>query len=58
MLCGEDEVGRRNSGLIAYSDILAFGIAGDCRATALLEAEIWVETVTEGGRRFMVTWRK
>ena len=23
-----------------------------------LEAEVWVETVTEGGRRFMATWRK
>ena len=31
------------------SDIRAFGIAG---------AEVWVETVTEGGRRFMAAWRK
>ena len=24
----------------------------------VLEAEAWVETVTEGRRRFMVAWRK
>ena len=23
-----------------------------------LKAEVWVETVTEGGRRFMSTWKK
>ena len=23
-----------------------------------LKAEVWVETVTEGGRRFMAAWRK
>ena len=39
------------------SDIRAFGIAGDWKATAL-EAEVWVETVTEGWRRFMAAWRK
>ena len=39
------------------SDIRAFGIAGNWKATAL-KAEVWVETVTEGGRRFMATWRK
>ena len=38
-------------------DIRAFGIAGDWKATAL-EAEVWVETVTEGGRRFMAAWRR
>ena len=39
------------------SDIRAFGIiAGDWKATAL-NAEVWVETVTEGGRRFMAAWR-
>ena len=32
-------------------------IAGDWKATAL-NAEVWVETVTEGGRRFMAAWRK
>ena len=39
------------------SDIWLFGIAWDWKATALT-AEVWVETVTEGGRRFMVAWRK
>ena len=33
-----------------------FGIAGD-KATAL-EAEVWVETVTEGGRGLMIACRK
>ena len=40
------------------SDIRAFGIAGDWKTTALKKAEVWVETVTEGGRRFMAAWRK
>ena len=39
------------------SDIRAFGIMEDCKATAL-EAEVWVDTITEGGRRFMAAWRK
>ena len=39
------------------SNIRAFGIAGGWKATAL-KAEVWVETVTEGGRRFMAAWRK
>ena len=39
------------------SDIRAFGIAGDWKATAL-KAEVWVGTVTEGGRRFIAAWRK
>ena len=39
------------------SDIRAFGTAGDWKATAL-KAEVWVETVTDGGRRFMAAWRK
>ena len=39
------------------SGIRAFGIAGDWKATAL-KAEVWIETVTEGGRRFMAAWRK
>ena len=39
------------------SDIRAFGIAGHWQATAL-KAEVWVEMVTEGGRRFMATWSK
>ena len=39
------------------SDIRDFGMAGVWKATAL-KAEVWVETATEGGRRFMATWRK
>ena len=39
------------------SDVRAFGIAGDWKTTAL-KAEVWFETVTEGGRRFMDVWRK
>ena len=39
------------------SDIQAFGIAVDWKATAL-KAEVWVETATEDGRRFLVAWRK
>ena len=39
------------------SDFRAFGITGDWKATAL-EAEVWVETVAEGGRRFMAARRK
>ena len=39
------------------NDIRAFGIAGDWEAMAL-KAEVWVEAVTEGGRRFMAAWRK
>ena len=39
------------------SDIRAFGITGDWKATAL-EAEVRVEAVAEGGRRFNAPWRK
>ena len=39
------------------SDIRAFGTAGGWKVMAL-EAEVWVEAVTEGGWRFMVAWRK
>ena len=39
------------------SDIRAFGIAGDWKATAL-QAGVWVEMVTEDGLRFMAAWRK
>ena len=39
------------------SDIRAFSITGDWKATAL-EDGVWVETVAEGGRRFMAAWRK
>ena len=39
------------------SDIRTFGITGEWKVTAL-KAEVWVDTVTEGGRRFMAAWRK
>ena len=39
------------------SDARAFGIAGGWKATAL-EAGVWVETVMEGGRRFVAAWRR
>ena len=35
----------------------AFGITGDWKAMAL-KTEVWVEAVTEGGRRFMAAWRE
>ena len=38
-------------------DIRGFGISGDWKATAL-KAEVWVEAVTEGGRRFVAAWKK
>ena len=40
------------------SDIRVFGITGDWKATALKAEVLWVDTVTEGGRRFMAAWRK
>ena len=39
------------------SDIRAFGITGDWKTMAF-EAKVWIEAVTEGGRRFMATWRR
>ena len=39
------------------SDIRAFGIMGDWKAMGS-NAEVWVEAVTEGGRRFMAAWTK
>ena len=39
------------------SDIRAFGTTGDWK-TMTLKAEVWVEAVTEGGRRFMAAWRE
>ena len=59
----EGAVRRRRGGkekewtVCVQSDIRASGIGGDRKATAL-EAEVWLETVTEGGRRFMAAWRK
>ena len=59
MQYGEDGVGRRKKEWTecVQSNIRAFDIAGDWKAT-VLKAEVWVETVTEGGRRFMAAWRK
>ena len=39
------------------SDIRAFGITRDWKVAAF-KAEVWVETVAEGGRRFMAAWKK
>ena len=39
------------------SDIRAFGITGDWEMMAV-KAEVWLEAVTEGGRRFMAAWRQ
>ena len=39
------------------SDIRAFGITRDWKTMAL-KAEVWVEAVTEGGRRFMAALRE
>ncbi|CAN0462416.1 unnamed protein product [Ascophyllum nodosum] len=41
----------------AQSDIRAFGITRDWKAMAL-KAEVWVEAVAEGGRRFMAAWKE
>ena len=51
--------GRKNKEWIdcAQSDIRAFGIAWDQKIMPL-EAEVWVKTAKEGGRRFMAAWRK
>ena len=39
------------------SDIRAFDIMGDWKMVAL-QTEVWVEAVTEGGRRSMAAWRE
>ena len=39
------------------SDIRAFGITGHWKMMAL-KTEVWVEAVTEGGRRLMAAWRE
>ena len=39
------------------SGIRALGIAEDLKV-AVSKAEVWVETVAEGGRRFIAAWRK
>ena len=57
--CGKDGEGRGRCMRIncAQSDVRAFGIALGWKATAL-EAGVWVESATEGGRIFMAAWRK
>ena len=47
---------EKESTEIVQSDVRTFGIARDWKATAL-EAEVWVEMVTEGRRKSMVVWR-
>ena len=39
------------------SNIRAFGITRDWKTMAL-KAEVWVDAVAEGGRRFMAAWRE
>ena len=39
------------------NDIRAFGITGDWKVMTL-NAEVWVEALTEGGRRFIAAWRE
>ena len=39
------------------SDIRAFGITGDWETMAV-KAQVWVEAVMKGGRRFMAAWRQ
>ena len=54
---GEDRVGRKKR--VQWTDVQsefrAFGITGDWEVTAL-EARVWVETVTDGRRRFIAAW--
>ena len=57
MQCGEDGGKEKEWTDFVQSDIRAFGIAEDWKATAL-KTEVWIETVAEGGRRFMTAWRK
>ena len=54
--CGEGGVERRKSGPIAYRATPGRS-ARDWKATAV-EAGVWIETVTRGGWRSMVAWRK
>ena len=55
--CGEHGVGKIRSGDCVHSNVRMFDIAGGWKATTL-EAGVWVETATEGGRRSMAAWRK
>ena len=40
------------------SSMRAFSITGHRKAKALKKAEVWVDTVKQGGQRFMAAWRK
>ena len=51
---GGEEKGWTNC---VQSDIRAFAITGDWKAMAL-KAGLWVEAVTEGGRKFMAAWKE
>ena len=42
---------------IGNAHVRAFGITGDWETMAV-KAEVWVEAVTKGGRRFMAAWRE
>ena len=46
-----------NGGFLPDNLLLTQAPVWDWKAMAL-NAEVWVETVTEGGRRFMAAWRK
>ena len=54
--CGEDRKEKEWTDCV-QSDIRAFGITVDWKARSL-KAEVWVETDTEGGQRFMAAWGK
>ena len=49
-------MGRRKSGPIAHRATSGLCHGGGLEATAL-EAEVWIQTVTKNGRRFMAAWR-
>ena len=57
--CSEERTGREGERVdrLRTERRPAFDIAGDWKATAL-EAEVWLETVTEGGRGFTLMCRK
>ena len=46
-----------NPGSTVYCRGEAHRYSGDWKTMAF-KAEVWVEAVTEGGRRFMAAWRK
>ena len=46
-----------NSGMAHQENTHRYGITGDWETMAV-KAEVWVEAITEGGRRFMAAWRQ